>query len=104
MAAQEKGSRVLPLGAKMGSLCLVLSWRHSLGAWFSWFVPGVMAPAGSHGAKSEQERRAEEGSGGVGGSCPSADKAACHVGFGQPGPSQAAALGKERPGLRSDTV
>lgn len=32
---------------------------------FSWFVPGVMAPAGSHGAKSEQERRAEEGSGGA---------------------------------------
>lgn len=31
----------------------------------SWFVPGVMAPAGSHGAKLEQERRAEEGSGGA---------------------------------------
>lgn len=35
----------------------------------------------------------------------STDKAACRVGFGQPGASQVAGLGKEgRPGLTSDPV
>lgn len=55
-------------------------------------------------SQSRKGGQRKEAGGGGGGSCPSADKAACHVGFGQPGPSQAAALGKERPGLRSDTV